>query len=99
MVAVYVPTSLRRLTGGQSKVEAEGATLAALLENLEQQYPGFRQALVDGDGGLHRFVNVYVNQQEVGDEAGVETPIAQGDEVAFIPAIAGGAVPFTEEQV
>jgi adenylyltransferase/sulfurtransferase len=102
MVAVYVPTALRRLTGGQSKVEAEGATLAALLDNLERQYPGFRQALVDEGGDLHRFVNVYVNQQEVQDArcAGcAATPIAAGDEVAFIPAIAGGAVPFTETQV
>jgi adenylyltransferase/sulfurtransferase len=99
MVAVYVPTSLRRLTGGQAKIEAEGTTLAALLESLERRYPGFRQALVDEAGGLHRFVNVYVNQQEVGDEVGIRTPIRQGDEVAFIPAIAGGAVPFTETQV
>lgn len=99
MVAVYVPTSLRRLTGGQSKVEACGATLADLLNNLDARYPGFRQALVSEGGDLHRFVNVYVNQQEVGDTVGVATPIAEGDEVAFIPAIAGGAVPFTETQV
>jgi adenylyltransferase/sulfurtransferase len=99
MVAVYVPTSLRRLTGGEAHIEAQGATLEALLEYLEQRHPGFRQALVDDDGDLRRFVNVYVNQQEVGDEIGIRTPIANGDEVAFIPAIAGGAVPFTETQV
>lgn len=99
MVAVYVPTALRRLTGGQAKVEAEGETLAALLDDLERRFPGFRQALVAEDGGLHRFVNVYINQQEVGDTVGVDTRIAQGDEVAFIPAIAGGATPFTPVQV
>lgn len=101
MVAVYVPTALRRLTGGQAKVAAEGETLAAVLESLERHYPGFRQALVAEDGGLHRFVNVYVNQQEVGDDAGIATRLAQGDEVAFIPAIAGGATatPFTPTQV
>ena len=91
MVAVYVPTSLRRLTGGESRIEAQGATLEALLEYLEQRHPGFRQALVDDEGDLRRFVNVYVNQQEVGDAIGIRTPIANGDEVAFIPAIAGGA--------
>jgi MoaD family protein len=98
MVVVYVPTSLRRLTGGQARVEAEGDTLAALLEDLERRFPGFRQALVAEDGALHRFVNVYINQQEV-DDVGIATPLSQGDEVAFIPAIAGGAQPFTETQV
>jgi molybdopterin/thiamine biosynthesis adenylyltransferase/molybdopterin converting factor small subunit len=99
MVSVYVPTSLRRLTAGQAKVDAHGATLAALLDDLEGRFPGFRQALVADDGELHRFVNVFVNQQEVGDDAGVATPIGQADEVAFIPAIAGGATPFTPAQV
>ncbi len=99
MVAVYVPTALRRLTGGQAKVDAQGASLAAVLADLDARFPGFRQALVDEKGELHRFVNVYVNQREVGDEGGVETPVSQTDEVAFVPAIAGGAVPFTETQV
>src|SRR3954447_18595264 len=99
MVAVYVPTSLRRLTGGQAKLEAQGATLAAVLVDLEGRFPGFRQALVADDGELHRFVNVFVNQQEVGDEGGVATPIGPADGVVFIPAIAGGATPFTPVQV
>ncbi len=99
MVAVYVPTALRRLTGGQAKVDAQGTNLADVLADLDTRFPGFRQALVDESGALHRFVNVYVNQQEVGDDGGVDTPVAQGDEVAFVPAIAGGAQPFTETQV
>jgi len=99
MVAVYVPTSLRRLTGGQAKVDAAGADLAAVVADLDARFPGFRQAIVSECGDFHRFVNVYVNQQEVPETAGPATPVGQGDEVAFVPAIAGGAVPFTETQV
>jgi molybdopterin/thiamine biosynthesis adenylyltransferase/molybdopterin converting factor small subunit len=99
MVAVYVPTALRRLTGGQAKIDACGESLAAVVADLDARFPGFRQALVDEGGEFHRFVNVYVNQQEVGDDAGGDTPVAHDDEVAFVPAIAGGAVPFTEVQV
>jgi adenylyltransferase/sulfurtransferase len=101
MVAVYVPTSLRRLTNGQAKVEVDGDTLDMLIQNLELKYPGFRQALLDEGGGFHRFVNVYINNREVSDEVGMATTIGKDDEVAFVPAIAGGAGPlrFTPEQV
>jgi molybdopterin/thiamine biosynthesis adenylyltransferase/molybdopterin converting factor small subunit len=99
MVAVYIPTALRKLTGGQARVDAQGDNLAAIVSDLERRFPGFRQALVDDGGEFHRFVNVYVNQQDVGDSLAVDLRVGQDDEVAFVPAIAGGAVPFTEVQV
>ena len=100
MARVYIPTNLRKLTGGQGRVEVPGRDLAELLDRLEQAYPGLRAEIVDERGNLHRFVSVFVNDQEVGDLQGLQTPRSEEDEVALIQAIAGGAVaaPFTEEQ-
>src|SRR5579884_3134524 len=91
MAKVYIPTSLRRLTGGQTHVEVEA---------LEQRFPGLRREVLDEQGAVHRFVNVYVNEREIDDLGGLSTPLKAEDEVAVIPAMAGGAVgrPFTLEQ-
>ncbi len=100
MAKVYIPTSLRRLTGGQTHVEVEAQDVASLLEELEQRFPGLRREVLDEQGAVHRFVNVYVNEREIDDLGGLSTPLKAEDEVAVIPAMAGGAVgrPFTLEQ-
>jgi molybdopterin/thiamine biosynthesis adenylyltransferase/molybdopterin converting factor small subunit len=97
---VYIPTSLRRLTGGTARVESEAADVRSLLAWLDERYPGLRAELFDARGNLHRFVNVYVNDRGIEDLRGLETPLEREDEVAVIPAMAGGAVAtrFTPEQ-
>lgn len=99
MATVYIPTPLRRLTAGQRQVEASAPTVAALVEELDRRFPGFRAELVDQEGKLHRFVNVYVNDEEIDELQGVDTPLREGDRVAIIPAMAGGALTFTEAQL
>lgn len=89
-VTVRVPTTLRTLTAGASEVEVEGSTVAAVLDNLESVHPGFKERLLDGEGGLRRFVNLYVADDDVRFRDGMETPVAEGDTVSIIPAVAGG---------
>ncbi|MCI0369986.1 MAG: molybdopterin-synthase adenylyltransferase MoeB [candidate division NC10 bacterium] len=98
-VTVYIPTPFRKLTGNIAQVEAEAADLAGLLAVLEDRFPGLRERVVDELGAIHRHVNVYVNDRAVEDLGGARTPLRDGDEVALIPAIAGGALPFSEEQI
>lgn len=88
-VTVSIPTILRTYTGGEKKVDATGSTLSALIDNLESANPGLRERLV-ADGKLHRFVNVYVNDEDVRFSGGLDTPIDDGDEVTILPAVAGG---------
>jgi molybdopterin/thiamine biosynthesis adenylyltransferase/molybdopterin converting factor small subunit len=97
---VYIPTSLRRLTGGSARLESEAADVRALLSWLDERYPGLRAELFDADGNLHRFVNVYVNDRAIEELQGLETRLSGEDEVAVIPAMAGGAVGtrFSPEQ-
>ena len=89
-VTVKLPTILRKHAGGETKVDAEGATLRELLGNLEKSYPGVTKNVVSEDGGLHRFINVYVNDEDVRYLGSLETPLAQGDTVSILPAVAGG---------
>jgi molybdopterin synthase sulfur carrier subunit len=89
-VAVRIPTILQPLTGGQRTVEAQGATLRELIRNLEVRHPGIAERLVD-EGELRRFVNVYVNEEDVRYLGGLAAPLADGDEVTVLPAVAGGA--------
>lgn len=89
-VSVRIPTILRSYTGDSSKVEAEGATLAELLDSLESSYPGIKARIVDEDGKLRRFVNVYVAEEDVRFSQGLETPVKDGAQVSIIPAVAGG---------
>ena len=89
-VTVRIPTPLQKLTGDQAEVKAEGGTVQDLLANLEQRYPGLKDRLCDANGRLRRFVNVYVNEEDIRFLKQEATPVKDGDEVSIIPAIAGG---------
>ncbi len=97
-VTVYIPTPFRRLTGNQVYVQAEGSTVAEVLNNLGDQYPSLRHMIFDESNQVPGHINIYVNNQEIHSLNGKETPLEDGDEMAVIPAIAGGQV-LTEEQV
>ncbi|TYQ10091.1 UNVERIFIED_ORG: molybdopterin converting factor small subunit [Gordonia westfalica J30] len=88
-VTVSIPTILRTHTGGAKRVEGAGTTLAALIDDLESGNPGLKERLV-ADGKLHRFVNIYVNDEDVRFSGGLDTSIDDGDEVTILPAVAGG---------
>ncbi|MBI3978961.1 MAG: molybdopterin-synthase adenylyltransferase MoeB [Chloroflexi bacterium] len=98
-VSVYIPTPFRQLTGNQNRVEVEAVDIADLLNRLDERFPGMKRRVTDEHGLVYRFVNIYVNDTEIGDLGGIETPLKPGDQVAVIPAMAGGAVAFTAEQV
>jgi MoaD family protein len=89
-IEVKIPTILRSYTDGQKAVEAKGDTLAALIDNLDQGHPGIKGRLITEDGGLHRFVNVYVNDEDVRFTGSLETALKDGDAVTILPAVAGG---------
>ena len=90
-VTVRVPTILRPLTGGQSEVAVDGAaTLVELLDKLDAEYPGIRARVLDDEGKLRRFVNVYVGEEDVRFAGGLQTPTPDGATVSIIPAVAGG---------
>jgi molybdopterin synthase sulfur carrier subunit len=89
-IEVRIPTILRTYTGGAKQVEGTGATLGELIVDLEQRHGGLRARLVD-DAGLRRFVNVYLNDEDVRFLAGLDTPVKDGDTVTVLPAVAGGA--------
>ncbi|WP_343601568.1 MoaD/ThiS family protein [Mycobacterium sp.] len=88
-ITVSIPTILRPHTGGQKRVDANGDTLAAVISDLEGNYTGISERLVQ-DGKLHRFVNIYVNDEDVRFSGGLDTAIADGDAVTILPAVAGG---------
>jgi sulfur-carrier protein len=87
---VRVPTILRPLTGGESEVTATGSTLRELLDSLEADHPGLRGRVLDDNGKLRRFVNIYVGDEDVRFEQGLDTPTPHGSQVSIIPAVAGG---------
>lgn len=87
---VRIPTPLRKLTKEQETVAASGTNIGQLLEDLEKQYPGIKERLCDEQGQLRRFVNVYLNDEDIRFLKGQETAIKDGDEVSIVPAIAGG---------
>jgi len=89
-VEVKIPTILRSYTGGAKSVEGAGANLAALLDDLDSRHSGLKGRLVTEDGSLHRFVNVYVNDEDVRFTGSLETSLADGDNVTILPAVAGG---------
>lgn len=89
-VEVRVPTVLRKHTDGQRRVSGEGGDLRALIDDLGARHGGLRDALVAEDGSLHRFINVYVNDEDVRFLKGVDTPLDDGDVVSILPAVAGG---------
>ena len=89
-VKVRIPTPLQRLTGGQGEVACEGKTVVELLGDLDRRYPGIKERICDEQGKLRRFVNVFVNEEDIRFMQGDQTSIKDGDEVSIIPAIAGG---------
>ena len=88
---VRIPTVLRPAMGGQSQITIEGATIGQIFEQLVNDFPAIKGQLLNDDGTLHRFLNVYVNDDDVRYLGGVETPVADGDEITLLPAVAGGA--------
>ncbi len=89
-VPIRIPTTLRTLTGGASEVSVEGSTVGEVLEALDAAHPGFKDRLIDEDGALRRFVNVFVADDDVRFMDGLGTPVADGQTVSIIPAVAGG---------
>ena len=89
-VHVRIPTILRSYTGGESEVSAEGADLAAVLEDLDSTYAGIKGRILDEGGQLRRFVNVYVGNDDVRFIEGLQSPTPEGTQISIIPAVAGG---------
>jgi len=90
-VTVRIPTPLQRLTNGQGEVQCEGRTVTELLADLDRRFPGVKERICDESGKLRRFVNVFVNEEDIRFAQGDQTTIKDGDEVSIIPAIAGGS--------
>ncbi len=88
-IEVRIPTILRTYTGGEKAVSAEGTTLTGLIDNLEANHPGLKDRLLDGPD-LRRFVNVYINDEDVRFIGGLEAELTDGDQVVVLPAVAGG---------
>jgi len=89
-VKVRIPTPLRKLTADQELVSSNGGNLLECIDSLEQTYPGLKERICDETGELRRFVNVYVNGEDIRFLSGLETPLKANDEVSIVPAVAGG---------
>lgn len=89
-VTVRLPTIMRTHAGGQSEVSAEGATVGEIVDDLVRQFPGTTTHLKAPDGGVHKFVNVYLNDEDVRYTGKLETPVKDGDKISILPAVAGG---------
>ena len=89
-VKVLIPTPLRNLTNNQAEVLAEGGTIAELITNLSNSYNGLRDRLVDENGKIRRFVNIYLNEEDIRFLQGETTALKAGDQISIVPAIAGG---------
>ncbi|MBI3629806.1 MAG: MoaD/ThiS family protein [Candidatus Rokubacteria bacterium] len=87
---VRIPTPLRSVTKGSAEVQGNGSTVADLIDDLDRSYPGLKERLIDDGGDLRRFVNIYVNQEDIRFLQGKKTALKDGDEVSIVPAIAGG---------
>jgi MoaD family protein len=90
VATVKLPTQLRDAAGGSATIDAAGATIGEVLESLYAQHGELRDRLSDGNGGLRRFVNVYVGGEDIRFGDGLDTPVGDGDEVQILPAVAGG---------
>ncbi|MCG3207986.1 MAG: Sulfur carrier protein CysO [Anaerolineae bacterium] len=90
MTTIRIPSPLRRYTNSQSKVQVNGATIQQLIDNLEAEFPGVKSRLCEDNGQIKRYVNVFVNGEEIRTLQGADTPVADKDEVSIIPAMAGG---------
>ena len=89
-VSVRIPTQLRTLTAGQGEIEVDGSTVGEALKALDAAHPGFAERLFDDTGNLRRFVNVFLADEDVRFLSGLETPVAAGQTVSIVPAVAGG---------
>ncbi|MEA2434694.1 MAG: sulfur-carrier protein [Actinomycetota bacterium] len=89
-VEVRIPTVFRKFTGGESVVELEAGTISDLIDQLEARFPGLKEQLLTEEGELHRFVNVYVNDEDARYLEKLETKVAEGETVAILPSVAGG---------
>jgi molybdopterin synthase sulfur carrier subunit len=89
-VLVRIPTPIRALTKGADEVQADAGNVTDLIEVLERQFPGLKERLVEDGGELRRFINIYINQEDIRFLQGATTTLKQGDEVSIVPAIAGG---------
>ena len=90
MAQVRIPTPLRKYTGGAEAVQAEGTTVGALVADLDKRHPGIRDRICDESGAVRRFVNIFVNGEDIRFLQNLETAVKSGDEVSVVPAIAGG---------
>ena len=90
-VKVHVTSVIQKAVEGQREFDSDGATVGELLSNIERRYPGFAEQIMGPDGKLHRFVNIYLNDEDVRFLKGKDTPITEGDTVSILPALAGGA--------
>ncbi|MEX2376270.1 MAG: ubiquitin-like small modifier protein 1 [Dehalococcoidia bacterium] len=90
-VSVYIPTPFRRITSNRENVTVEGTTVREVLDAMEREFPGFANLVYDDDHQVPTHINVYLNNTEIHDLEGIETPVSDGDQVAVIPALAGGA--------
>ena len=91
MPTVLIPTPLRRLTANQSKVTVPGTTIGEVIRALEAEYPGIGERLLDGDGNIKRFINLFVNEDEIRTLHGRDTVVTDQDKISIVPAMAGGA--------
>lgn len=90
-VIIRIPSPLRRLTAGTAEVQVDATDLRSAIANLEAAYPGFSERLLDEQGNLRRFVNVFVRDEDVRFQQGLDTKVADGEVVSIVPAVAGGA--------
>jgi molybdopterin synthase sulfur carrier subunit len=90
MPLLRIPSPLRYYTDGQGEVQVEGHTVGAVMEDFLKRYPALRPHLMDGNGELRHFVNLFLNEQNIRDLQGLETPVAEEDKVMIVPSIAGG---------
>lgn len=91
-VRIMIPTVLRKATQGQSEIRLSGASIADCIDKLEAQFPGIKDRLCDENGEIRRFVNIYVNGEDIRFIGGKNTPVKAGDEVSIVPAVAGGSI-------
>jgi len=89
-INVRIPTPLRTLTENQEIVRVQGSTISEIIDDLQKNYPGLKERICDENGELHRFLNIYLNNEDIRFKDGKETSINDGDEISIIPAIAGG---------
>lgn len=90
MATVLIPTPLRRFTGGQAKLTVAASDIGSLIQSINGQYPGIAEKVLDGDGNVKRFINVFVNDSEIRTLQGLATAVKESDQVSIVPAMAGG---------